>query len=125
MSNNVEDLLGIHLPQFTHALCREFDADLFFPHKGGSARQAKLICSYCTHSDPCRAEARERGERFGVFGGEDADERSAFIATGEEPRYSPVRDLHEMGLPINVIAKRCGIQHDSVTANLRRKKAGA
>lgn len=120
--NAVEDFLGMQVTQFPTALCREFGPDLFFSDVKSQIEKAKMICSFCPHSDPCREQARARDERHGVFGGEDEDERRYFSIHGSDkhPRYSPVRDLREMGLSVNEIAKRLNIQHDSVTMNLRR-----
>jgi len=123
--STVADFLNMHITQFSDALCREFSSELFFSDIPTQIEKAKLICSFCAHSNQCKIDARARDERYGVFGGEDADERKAFLNLGieEEPRYSPVRDLREMGLSINTIAARLGIQHDSVTNNLRRAAA--
>lgn len=110
---------------YAHALCREFNPEFFFadPTNRTWIEKAKLICSFCPHTDQCRSDARERGELYGVFGGEDADERRKFMRTGKEEPYSPVRDLRGLGLTVNQIAERLGLQHDSVTANLRRNEA--
>lgn len=123
--STIAAFLGMHITQFSNALCREFSSELFFSDIPSQIEKAKLICSFCAHSNQCRIDARARDERYGVFGGEDSDERKAFLNLGIEkhPRYSPVRDLRGMGLSINTIAKRLGIKHDSVTANLRN--AGA
>lgn len=128
MSNNaVGDFLGMQVTQFPNSLCREFGPDLFFSDVKSQIDKAKMICSFCPHTDQCRVDARARDERHGVFGGEDEDERKWFSihGTDKHPRYSPVRDLHEMGLTVNQIAMRLNIQHDSVTANLRRAKVNA
>lgn len=121
MSNTLTNILGIHASQFPMALCREFDSELFFADSSNqmATEQAKMICDFCQHKVQCRTEARERGYEFGIFGGEDEHERSEFIHTGPEKRYSAVHDLREMGLPVNSIARRLGMQHDSVTRNLR------
>src|ERR1019366_1873994 len=113
--NALEDFLGMQITQLPDALCREFDPELFYAEPGGKlSEQAKAICSFCAQSDQCRDDARSRGERYGVFGGEDAQERIRFLMLGEEkfPRYSPVNDLMEIDLPVNQIAQRLGIPHD-------------
>ena len=124
--STIADFLRMHITQFSDALCREFSSELFFSDIPSQIEKAKLICSFCAHSDQCRIDARVRGEHYGVFGGEDSDERKEFLNLGIEThsRYSPVRDLREMGLSVNTIVQRLNIQRDSVTRNLRRN-AGA
>ena len=119
------DFLNMQVEQFPDALCKKSGAGLFFSDVPSQIEKAKVICAFCAHENQCRFDARTRGERYGVFGGEDSDERKEFLNVGIEKRerYSPVRDLREMGLSINTIAARLGIQRDSVTANLRN--AGA
>lgn len=51
------------------ALCAQTDPDAFFPEKGGSAREAKLICRGCEVRSQCLEYALEHGERHGVWGG--------------------------------------------------------
>lgn len=119
------DFLGMHITQYSNALCREFSSELFFSDIPSQIENAKLICSFCANSDQCRIDARARDERYGVFGGEDRDERKAFLNLEIEKhlRYNPVRDLREMGLSVERIAELLGIQRDSVTNNLRRAAA--
>lgn len=73
--------------QYANALCRESDPGLFFPDPTDkeSTAKAKLICSWCVHKKQCRADARKRGELYGVFGGESEQERRKFIRSGAEP----------------------------------------
>jgi len=59
------------------ALCAQVDPDLFFPDKGDSPRQAKRICAGCEVRADCLAEALDRGERWGVWGGLSERERRA------------------------------------------------
>jgi WhiB family redox-sensing transcriptional regulator len=50
-------------------LCAEVDAELWFPEKGGSSRQAKMICRACPVRIECLNFALDRNERFGIYGG--------------------------------------------------------
>ncbi|MEV5629145.1 WhiB family transcriptional regulator [Micromonospora tulbaghiae] len=50
-------------------LCRQVDADLFFPEKGQSAAPAKQICRACPVRAECRTWALDRNEQHGVWGG--------------------------------------------------------
>ena len=51
------------------ALCNQTDPEVFFPEKGGSTREAKIICKRCDVRDACLSAALERDERFGIWGG--------------------------------------------------------
>ena len=52
---------------FDDAACRGLDTNLFFPTRGGSSTQAKMVCQTCPVSGDCESFAA--GERFGVWGG--------------------------------------------------------
>ena len=60
------------------ARCAETDPESFFPEKGGSTREAKLVCRGCEVRAECLAYALERDERFGVWGGLSERERRRF-----------------------------------------------
>lgn len=63
-------------PDWTlQALCAQVDPEIFFPEKGGSAHAAKKICDRCEVRDQCLAEALDRGESFGIWGGLSERER--------------------------------------------------
>lgn len=68
--------LGIEPPEWTYsALCLQVDADLFYPEKGGSTREAKRICASCPVRAECLVFALENVERFGIWGGLSERER--------------------------------------------------
>jgi WhiB family redox-sensing transcriptional regulator len=56
-------------------LCAETDPEVFFPEKGGSTRQAKLVCRGCEVRGECLEYALEHDERFGIWGGLSERER--------------------------------------------------
>lgn len=76
-----------------HAACRGADPELFFPApppagRGKavrealalaevSTREAKAICDRCPVRRQCLQSAMERGERHGIWGGLNEDERKA------------------------------------------------
>lgn len=62
------------------ALCAETDPEAFFPEKGGNATAAKAICIRCDVREQCLAEALERDERFGIWGGLSRRERREISA---------------------------------------------
>jgi WhiB family redox-sensing transcriptional regulator len=57
------------------ALCAETDPEAFFPERGGSAREAKRICTACEVRAECLEYALANDERFGVWGGLSERER--------------------------------------------------
>lgn len=57
----------IHLTE--QAICGQVDADLFFPERGTSAREAKAVCLACPVRPECLDWALDNGEMFGIWGG--------------------------------------------------------
>jgi WhiB family redox-sensing transcriptional regulator len=51
------------------ALCAQTDPALFFPDKGGSAREAKRLCASCDVRIKCLESALDNDERHGIWGG--------------------------------------------------------
>lgn len=60
------------------ALCAQTDPEAFFPEKGGSTREAKMICSRCEVRQQCLDWAVEHDERFGIWGGMSERERRKY-----------------------------------------------
>lgn len=56
-------------------LCSQTDPDVFFPEKGGSTREAKLVCGRCEVKWECLEYALAHDERFGIWGGLSERER--------------------------------------------------
>jgi WhiB family transcriptional regulator, redox-sensing transcriptional regulator len=48
---------------------------IFFPHRVGSSKRARVICTRCPIRTECLAFALERGEAFGIWGGTSERER--------------------------------------------------
>lgn len=57
------------------ALCAQTDAEIFFPEKGGSTREAKKVCKLCFVRTNCLQYALDKDERFGIWGGMSERER--------------------------------------------------
>jgi WhiB family redox-sensing transcriptional regulator len=57
------------------AVCAQTDPEIFFPHKGGSTREAKKVCRGCEVREECLRYALDNDERFGIFGGLSERER--------------------------------------------------
>lgn len=57
------------------ANCKGANADLFFPERGASTRNAKSICRECQVRLDCLEFAITTGEKFGIWGGMSERER--------------------------------------------------
>lgn len=62
-------------PWMDDARCVNADAEVFFPEKGGSTREAKRICADCPVIVDCLNHALDNEERFGIWGGLSEQER--------------------------------------------------
>lgn len=60
------------------AACIGADAAIFFPESGDPVGPAKAICRACPVREQCLADALERGEVHGVWGGLSAKERRKY-----------------------------------------------
>ena len=73
-----------------HGACRKAPAEIFYPEDFSGAEavavaeEAKGYCRACPAVDPCLAEALQRPERFGVWGGTTAPERRAYARRQRE-----------------------------------------
>jgi WhiB family redox-sensing transcriptional regulator len=56
-------------------LCAEVDPEIFFPDKGESPKNAKLICRRCDVQAACLEWALATDVRFGIWGGMSTAER--------------------------------------------------
>jgi WhiB family redox-sensing transcriptional regulator len=92
-----------------YALCREVDADLFFPEVGTPSRDAKETCFACEVRAECLAYALDNNERVGIWGGLNEGERRRLRKElpAPEPKPEPVivrpappRPEHRGGLPL-------------------------
>lgn len=90
-----------NLPRPAHwsadAACREADPDLFYAEGDtGTAlletAEAKRFCARCPVREPCLAEALERGERHGVWGGLDTAERRTVTRRARERAASQQKE---------------------------------
>ncbi|MFQ5967107.1 MAG: WhiB family transcriptional regulator [Acidimicrobiia bacterium] len=76
MNQDLIDALAIDdLSWQDKASCSGADADLFFPERGASTRQAKAICAECEVRVECLEFALQHSEKFGIWGGLSERER--------------------------------------------------
>lgn len=71
------------------AACLGEELRIFFPERNlALAREAKAICYRCPVRMECLDEALSNGERFGIWGGMDQDERrrEARLRRNRRPR---------------------------------------
>lgn len=63
-------------PWQERAMCAQTDPESFYPDKGGSTREAKMICWFsCPVREQCLQTALENDEHFGIWGGYSERER--------------------------------------------------
>ncbi len=53
----------------SEGICRNADADIFFPDRGASTRMAKALCRTCPVVEDCLDFFVRHGQEFGVWGG--------------------------------------------------------
>ena len=58
-----------------YANCLGVDPDLFFPERGASTREAKVVCRGCVVREECLEYAITHSEKFGIWGGLSERER--------------------------------------------------
>lgn len=66
------------------ALCAQVDPELFYPEpERATTSQARRVCLACPVRAECLADALERNERFGIWGGTSERERRG-LRSGHE-----------------------------------------
>lgn len=58
------------------ALCQALEPELFYSDMNEEKVLAKLYCGKCAVKDYCLTEALELGDKFGIWGGLEVDERN-------------------------------------------------
>ena len=76
------DLAAIEADWQNLALCQQTDPDAFFPEHGASPQEAKKVCARCEVRAECRADALDRMELHGVWGGLVPEERRRLLREG-------------------------------------------
>lgn len=63
------------------ANCKDYETNLFYPAPGDvdKLRKAKSICAECSVRHQCLDFALSTNERFGIWGGKSARERSLIL----------------------------------------------
>ena len=69
----------------SRALCAQADPDMFFSDSKSETAQAKEICGKCDVCAECLTYALDSGERHGVWGGLDAEERRRLVRRRNAP----------------------------------------
>lgn len=62
-------------PWMKDAICVNTDPEAFYPEKGGSAREAKKVCTGCPARVACLEFAIRNNERWGIWGAKSERER--------------------------------------------------
>ncbi len=89
--------------------CRTFDPDLWFADSPAELETAKSLCAECPVRAECLAGAIERGEPWGVWGGE-IFERGAVVPR-KRPRGRPRKEdvARDAALRVEVAARAAAI----------------
>lgn len=86
--------------------CRVGDADLWFAESPAELEQAKTLCAGCPVRAACLSGALNRGEPWGVWGGE-IFERGVIVAR-KRPRGRPRKNANiERPAAVERSAERC------------------
>jgi WhiB family redox-sensing transcriptional regulator len=62
------------------AACRVIPVETFFPLIEQEGDDAKAVCMGCTVREPCLEFAIEAGEKFGIWGGLNPQERRSIVS---------------------------------------------
>jgi WhiB family redox-sensing transcriptional regulator len=98
------------------ALCAETDPEIFFPEKGGSAAQAKKVCSECGVQPECLQDALDNNEQFGIWGGLSEQDRRALARQPSPVHRCPYHALEMSGGPV---LYHCPARHSVTAADLQ------
>ena len=88
----------IDRPKWTReASCKEEPTTTFYPAPGDveKLRRAKSICKECPVRQECLTSALETGERFGIWGGKSARERSLILRARRLLAGNPITEDEE------------------------------
>lgn len=125
-------------PWVERANCVGTDFEIFFPDKGGSTRDAKIVCGRCDVREACLQAAFDRDERFGVWGGYSERERwrlgrgeTVPLMKPEQPRTPVLRDhtCARCGDPFRGLhqarycSQACKLRAEADRYNARRRAA--
>jgi WhiB family transcriptional regulator, redox-sensing transcriptional regulator len=104
------------------------DRDIFFPEKGGSVHDAKMICNNCQVRGDCLTYALEHGERFGVWGGLSERERRLLRTRRPGKRRRLTADqidevcrLYANGLTSTALGDRYGVNPNVILRRLKER----
>lgn len=63
-------------------LCMQIDPELWFPEKGDANRAAIRFCGQCPVQQACLRYALKTDQKYGIWGGLTADQRSRLLGRG-------------------------------------------
>ena len=124
---NALELVGLYSRQtwIGHAACRGIGPALMYPNRGDQSATTKAMCATC----PVRTECAEAGqsEYFGIWGGEDAEQRAANRQQRNKP--TPVRthgtisgyEAHRRRGEVPVTCTACVEGHDRYHSERRAR----
>ena len=79
--------------------------DVWYPEKGGTTHDAKVVCAACPVRQRCLEVALANDERFGVFGGLSPNERRK-VARGEPVQFPPAWMERPEPTPVQKVGRK-------------------
>lgn len=118
------------------ALCAQTDPEIFFPEKGSDDGRGKRICARCDAKTMCLAFALENDERYGIWGGLSARDRTRIrkelqikpltqIQVEREERDRTIASMADRGYDALAIAEKLGVSEKTVYRVLQRHHRAA
>ena len=80
-------------------LCMQIDPELWFPEKGDANRAAIRFCGQCPVQEACLRYALKTDQKYGIWGGLTADQRSRLLGRGRDRSGDRPSRSHRLGSP--------------------------
>jgi hypothetical protein len=107
------------------AICSSTDAEVFFPERGMSPRDAKRVCYGCPVRQECLQYALETNQMYGVWGGLTEHERRNLKSHTPRPPWECRNGHNTNVLGRDKNGRCCQCHRDRVNASHRKRRAGA
>ena len=123
MSQGISEAFGWELeptPWAARAACARTSPELFFPERGGSAREAKAVCMTCPVRHDCLEYALRWHIAYGVWGGLSYRQRRQLPARPYPPRVPPPHGT-EAGYHAGCRCDECSWAHRQAGAEYQRQ----
>lgn len=104
----------------TKAACREVDPEIFFPVSAINSAAAKYVCWSCQMRQECLDYAIDTGQQFGIWGGENLEERQAEVRRrNKEARLAATVEMERGRLAKAAKLHRAGLKPLEIAEEMR------